>query len=89
MRELAGLLMRAGHSARAPIILEEAGKAPTEQDFADAARIAEALCAGKENGKRKVSVARNDIFLVNVLNLSTLGGQAAVRKKKGLLQSNY
>jgi integrase len=47
MRELATALARAGHSARAPIILEEAGKAPTERDFAEAVRIAEALCAGK------------------------------------------
>lgn len=56
MRDLANMLAAAGHSAQAPIILEEAGKAPTEQDFADAVRIAEALCAAKGNGKRKVSV---------------------------------
>ena len=55
MRDVATLLMRAGHSARAPIILEEAGKAPTERDLADAVRIAEALCVGKGSGKRKVS----------------------------------
>jgi integrase len=53
MRELAELLARAGHSARAPIILEEAGAAPTEKDFDDAVRIAEALCAGKGKGSKK------------------------------------
>ncbi len=53
MRELADLLARAGHSSRAPIILEEAGAAPTEQDFADAERIVEALCAGKGAAKTK------------------------------------
>jgi len=55
MRELADMLASAGHSARAPIILEEAGKAPSEQDFADAVRIAEALCAGKGKAKRAVA----------------------------------
>lgn len=47
MKELASMLARAGHSARAPIILQEAGAAPTAGDFDDAVRIAEALCAGK------------------------------------------
>ena len=47
MRDLATMLGRAGHSGRAPIILEEAGKAPTEKDFAEAVTYVEALCAGK------------------------------------------
>ncbi len=53
MRELADLLARAGHSSRAPIILEEAGAAPNESEFSDAVRIAEALCAGKGKAKPK------------------------------------
>ncbi|HTQ07151.1 MAG TPA: hypothetical protein VMI54_25015 [Polyangiaceae bacterium] len=54
MRELANVLARAGHSARAPIILEEAGEAPTAADFDDAVRYAEALCAGKARSRRSV-----------------------------------
>ncbi len=57
MRELAEALARAGHSARAPIILEEAGKAPTEKDFTEAVRIAEGLCAGKGQAKRKATAS--------------------------------
>jgi integrase len=55
MRELADMLARAGHSSRAPIILEEAGAAPTEKDFDDAVKYAEALCAGKGKAKAKAS----------------------------------
>jgi integrase len=57
MRELAELLARAGHSARAPIILEEAGKAPTAKDFDDAVRIAEGLCAGKGSKTKRATSA--------------------------------
>lgn len=55
VRELADLLARAGHSARAPIILEEAGRAPSEHDFMEAVRIAEALRAGKGTKKPRVA----------------------------------
>jgi integrase len=53
MREMAEMLARAGHSARAPIVLEEAGKAPTEKDFSDAERIVHGLCAGKGEAKAR------------------------------------
>jgi integrase len=49
LRELADALGRAGHSARAPIILEEAGAAVADKDFNEAVEAAEKLCGGMIN----------------------------------------
>ncbi len=57
LQELAAMLGSAGHSAEAPIVLEEAAGATSAKDFAEAIRFAEDLCAGK-GSPRKPSAAK-------------------------------